>query len=80
VVLNGNLIDYKINTILDCGDMHTAIVETGMGYGPYGSTGVGEDVATMVPFALYGAVHNAIGKWVDLPATPDKVLRALGKI
>jgi hypothetical protein len=21
----------------------------------------------------------AIGKWVDLPATPDKVLKALGK-
>jgi xanthine dehydrogenase molybdenum-binding subunit len=51
-----------------------------MGYGPYGSTGVGEDVATMMPFALYDAVHNAIGRWVDLPLTPDKVLRALGRI
>jgi CO/xanthine dehydrogenase Mo-binding subunit len=80
VVLNGNLLDYKINTMLDCSTMHTAIIETAMGYGPYGSTGVGEDVATMVPFAFYGAVHNAIGKWVDLPATPDKVLKALGRI
>jgi CO/xanthine dehydrogenase Mo-binding subunit len=34
----------------------------------------------VVPFALYNAVHNAIGKWVDLPATPEKVLKALGKI
>jgi len=25
------------------------------------------------------AIHNAIGKWVDPPATPDKVLKALGK-
>ena len=80
VILNGNLIDYKINTILDCGPIDTIIAETGMGYGPYGSTGVGEDVATMVPFALYDAVHNAIGRWVDLPLTPDKVLRALGGI
>jgi hypothetical protein len=25
-------------------------------------------------------VHNAIGAWVDMPMTPDRVLRALGKI
>jgi CO/xanthine dehydrogenase Mo-binding subunit len=25
------------------------------------------------------AIQNAIGKWVDPPATPDKVLKALGK-
>jgi hypothetical protein len=25
------------------------------------------------------AVANAIGKWVAPPATPDKVLKALGK-
>jgi xanthine dehydrogenase molybdenum-binding subunit len=80
VILNGNLIDYKINTMLDCGPIDTIIVETGMGYGPYGSVGVGEDVATMVPFAFYDAVHNAVGRWVNLPATPDRVLKALGKI
>ncbi|MGD0663098.1 MAG: molybdopterin cofactor-binding domain-containing protein [Syntrophorhabdales bacterium] len=80
VILNGNLIDYKISTSLDCGPIDPIIVETGMGYGPYGSTGIGEDVATVTPFAFYTAVHNAIGKWVDLPATPDRVLKALGKI
>jgi CO/xanthine dehydrogenase Mo-binding subunit len=80
VILNGNLLDYKINTMLDCGPIDTIFVETAMGYGPYGSAGVGEDVATMVPFALYDAVHNAIGKWVDLPLTPDKILQALGKM
>ena len=26
------------------------------------------------------AIHNAIGVWVDPPATPDKVLKALGKV
>jgi hypothetical protein len=25
------------------------------------------------------AIHNAIGKWVESPATPEKVLKALGK-
>ena len=80
VVLNGNLIDYKINTMLDCGPIGTCIIETAMGYGPYGSVGIGEDVATVVPFAFYAAVHNAVGRWVDLPATPDRVLKALGRI
>jgi len=80
VVLNGNLIDYKINTMLDCGPIDTCIIETGMGYGPYGAVGIGEDVATVVPAAFYAAVHNAIGRWVDLPATPDRVLKALGRI
>jgi len=80
VLLNGNLLDYKFNSLLDLGTIETVIVETGMGLGPYGSVGVGEDVATVTTYLLHGAVYNAIGKWVDHgPITPDKVLRALGK-
>ncbi len=81
VMLNGNLLDYKIATILDSGPIDTLLVETGMGYGPYGVVGIGEDVATVVPALLGPAVHNAIGVWVDdFPITPDKVLAALGKV
>ncbi len=80
VLLNGNLIDYKFSTIGDVGSIETIIVETGMGYGPYGSIGVGEDTGTVTSYLLEGAVYNAIGKWVDDgPITPDKVLKALGK-
>jgi len=80
VMLNGNLLDYKIATIKDLGPIGTILVETGMGYGPYGLTGIGEDIATVVPGLLPLAVHNAIGVWIDeLPITPDKVLKALGK-
>jgi CO/xanthine dehydrogenase Mo-binding subunit len=80
VMLNGNLIDYKIPTILDIGTIETHLVETGMGYGPYGVVGIGEDVATVVPALIAPAVHNAIGVWVlDFPITPAKVLNALGK-
>jgi xanthine dehydrogenase molybdenum-binding subunit len=79
VMLNGNLLDYKISTILDIGSIETILVETGMGYGPYGIVGIGEDVATVVPALIGPAVHNAIGVWIDdFPITPDKVLRALG--
>jgi xanthine dehydrogenase molybdenum-binding subunit len=80
VMLNGNLLDYKIATILDAGPIDTILVETGMGYGPYGVVGIGEDVATVVPALLGPAVYNAIGVWIDdYPITPDKVLKALGK-
>jgi CO/xanthine dehydrogenase Mo-binding subunit len=82
VMLNGNLLDYKIATIGDImGPIDTHLVETGQGYGPYGIVGLGEDVATLIPALLSPAVYNAIGVWIyDFPITPDKVLKALGKI
>lgn len=80
VMLNGNLIDYKIPTILDVGPVDTILVETGMGYGPYGLVGIGEDIATVIPALLAPAFYNATGVWVDeFPLTPDVVLKALGK-
>ncbi len=80
VMLNGNLLDYKIATIEDIGSVDTFLVETGMGYGPYGAIGIAEDVATVVPGLIAPAVHNAIGAWVDsYPVTPAEVLKALGK-
>jgi len=80
VLLNGNLLDYRIATTLDIGAVDTLLVETGMGYGPYGAIGIGEDVATVVPALLMPAVHNAIGVWIDVfPITPDRILAALGK-
>ncbi len=80
VMLDGSLLDYKIATILDIGSVDTLLVETGMGYGPYGAVGIGEDVATVVPALVGQAVYNAIGVWVDdFPITPERVLKALGK-
>jgi CO/xanthine dehydrogenase Mo-binding subunit len=80
VMLNGNLLDYKIATIEDIGVVGTHLVETGMGYGPYGAIGIAEDVATIVPALIAPAVHNAIGVWVEsLPVTPDQILKAIGK-
>jgi xanthine dehydrogenase molybdenum-binding subunit len=80
VMLNGNLLDYKIATIEDIGSVDTFLVETGMGYGPYGIVGIAEDIATVVPALIAPAVHNAIGKWVEsYPITPAQVLKTLGK-
>lgn len=80
VLLNRNLLDYKYATIKDCVAADTIIVETQLGHGPYGTVGVGEDIATMIPTLLGPAVFNALGIWIDdFPITPSKVLKALGK-
>lgn len=81
VLLNRNLLDYKYATMLDLGPVDAIFKETEMGHGPYGSVGVGEDVATVMPALLSPAVFNAIGLWIDdFPITPDKILTALGKV
>ncbi len=80
IMLNGNLLNYKIPTLMDIGEIQTVLLETGMGYGPYGAVGIGEDVATVLPALIGPAVHNALGVWIDrYPVTPDVVLAALGK-
>ena len=81
VLLNGNLLDYKYATMLDCGPIDTAIVETELGHGPYGTSGIGEATPTIIPALLGPAVYNAIGHWLDdFPITATSVLEALGKI
>jgi xanthine dehydrogenase molybdenum-binding subunit len=57
-------------------------IECALGYNVYGSCGIGENVgAVWSTGPLKSAVYNAIGKWIDEhPLTPDKVLKALGKI
>ena len=81
VMLNGNLLDYKFCTMKDVGPIETKLVETKMGYGPYGVVGIGEDIATVVPALLGPAVYNALGVWIDdFPITPARVLKALNRI
>lgn len=81
VLLNRNLLDYKYATMLDYPTAECIYIETELGHGPYGATGIGENTATLIPALLGPAVYNAIGKRVDdFPITPDKVFKALGKI
>jgi CO/xanthine dehydrogenase Mo-binding subunit len=80
VKLNDNLLDYKFTTMKDIGEIPVKLLETSLGWGAYGTVGIGESAATVTPGVLGPAVYNAIGKWIyDLPITPDKVLKALGK-
>ena len=79
VKLNDNYIGYPATVMNDCGPIDCHIVESGLGWGAYGATGIGESGGAMVGTILPVAVHNAIGEWVDYPTTPDKILKALGK-
>ena len=80
VLLNRNLLDYKYATMLDYPPAESIIMETGLGHGPYGAAGIGENTATMIPALIGPAVYNALGIWIDeFPITPARVLKALGK-
>lgn len=84
VVLNPNLLDYKLMTILDmpkADELQEIIVEEPCVWGPYGAKGFAETaMATGAP-AIANAVYNAIGVRIRGDHfTPDRILEALGKI
>jgi len=79
--LNDDYINYHMYTMGEIWAYDIRLVETGLGYGPYGSTGTGESGTCCADDLISPAVYNAIGKYCDEnPVTPDKVLKALGKI
>jgi len=77
-LLNPNLLDYPIPTILDVPDVETVLVEEPCSDGPYGAKGVGEPPIIPGAAAVANAIHDAIGVRVtELPITPERVLAAL---
>ena len=77
VRLSSNMFDYKKPTILDIAPTEMDLLETRAGNAAYGASGISHSLANT--HIIVCAIQNAIGKWVDPPATPDKVLKALGK-
>ena len=77
VRLSSNMWDYKKPTILDIAPTEMDLLETRAGNAAYGANGISHSLANT--HIVICAIQNAIGKWVDPPATPDKVLGALGK-
>jgi CO/xanthine dehydrogenase Mo-binding subunit len=76
--LNANMIDYKKPTIKDIPRVDREFLETRAGNAAYGASGISHSLANTHMVII--AIHNATGVWIDPPATPDKVLEALGKI
>jgi len=77
VKLSTNMFEYKKPTILDLGPIDTYAVESRSGNACYGASGISHCMAA--PLLPVCAVANAIGKWIQPPVTPDKVLKALEK-
>lgn len=69
---------YMIPTAKDLPQLDAVVVEMGSRTGPYGAKGIGEMTANTQAPAIINAIHDAVGVWItDLPATAEKVLRAL---
>ena len=81
VLLNPNLLDYRLPTARDLPKIESIIVEVPSEEGPYGARIIGEPSIVAGIAAVANAVEDAIGVRVyEAPLTPERVLRALGKI
>jgi len=79
--LNANYLDYKVPTHLDVPPTTAIMVETINPNTVFGAKGIGEGSLIPSAPAIAHAVYNAIGVRIDsTPITPDKILKALGKV
>ncbi len=77
-VLNPDLKDYKLQSIMEYFPIKSIILENYNPDGPFGARGCGEAPISPVAPALANAVYDAIGiRFFDLPITPEKILLAL---
>jgi len=80
-LLNDGLLDYRMPTALDVPKIETHIVEVPSEEGPYGARGVGEPSIIPGAAAIANAIEDAVGARVtEAPITPERILRAMGKI
>jgi CO/xanthine dehydrogenase Mo-binding subunit len=80
-ILNANMIDYKWRTFSELPPIDNVVLETPIPSHRFHAVGVGEIATSPGPVAVLMAVSNAIGVWLhEYPTTPEKVLKALGKI
>ncbi|HEX2697842.1 MAG TPA: molybdopterin cofactor-binding domain-containing protein, partial [Anaerolineales bacterium] len=81
-VLTDQFSTYLLPTILDIPEkVESVIVETPDPNGPWGVRGVGELPFLPLAPAIAAAIHDATGVWIsEFPFTPERVLKALGKI
>jgi CO/xanthine dehydrogenase Mo-binding subunit len=82
LVKTDQLSTYLIPTVRDIPEqVHSIILEDADEHGPYGARGMAEMPFIPVAPAVTSAVYDAVGVWIDdFPLTPERVLRALGKV
>lgn len=78
---NDNLHDYLIPTIGDVPPITSILVESNDPHGAYGIKGVGEHTLIPTAPAIINGIRDATGALVtSLPATPERVLRAIREV
>ena len=78
---NASFLDYRIPTSFDLPMIDAVIVEVPNPGHPYGVRGVGETPIVAPPAAIANAIYRAVGvRMKDLPMSPGRILKALGKI
>jgi CO/xanthine dehydrogenase Mo-binding subunit len=70
--------EFLIPTSVDAPDVETILLESGDGVGPFGAKGIGEPSCVSVAPAIANAVCDALDvRILDLPMTPEKIMKAL---
>ncbi len=78
ITLNPDLTGYLIPTSMDVPHFTTRLVENEDSEGPYGAKGIGEPATIATAPVIANAIYDAIGvRILDLPITPEKILKAL---
>lgn len=78
LLINPNLLDYRIPTTLDAPEIESFIVECPDKNGPYGAKEAGEGPLHSAIPAVANAIYDAVGiRLFHLPFSPSKVLQAL---
>ncbi|MBL4741018.1 MAG: xanthine dehydrogenase family protein, partial [Sneathiella sp.] len=75
-LLTGSYMDYCMPRADDLPNFNVKTTNTPCPSNPLGVKGCGEAGAIAAPAALMNAITNALGKEIDMPATPEKVWRA----
>ncbi len=76
--LNPNFMDYVLQTSMDVPDIEVIQCETPDPNSPFGVKSLGEAAIIPTVPAVINAIYDAVGVRIqDLPATPEKILRAL---
>jgi len=76
-LLTGSYMDYAMPRAINLPQIKVGLVETPCPHNPLGVKGCGEAGAIAAPAAVINAITDAIGKPIQMPATPEKVWRTL---
>ncbi len=76
-LLTGSYMDYTMPRADDVPSFKVGLVETPCPHNPLGVKGCGEAGAIAAPASVMNAVTDAIGKHMQMPATPERVWRAI---